>query len=275
MDNITIKQWQKIKSSIIDTNNCLNGTFNSLNHEFSSGFRLIDNFPSCFSFYQANHRDNKYREAYLCKLDEIFQITLMDSNSIVVISDTNIKNNVAISILHIHSSYNSIKKIIHHAINITSTETKLFAIKYKINQTVQIPEASHIVVITDTIHLVRCIFDSTTHCYQIQLIVIALDLKIFFNKHTQNLINFWNCPSNVKWSHYMSVNKDIKKFNLTPILPCKELWDFSKKEEYDNIIRNWQMTFQTSDFKVNHFLKLLDNDDHTIAPTYTKEGSLD
>ena len=156
----------------------------------------------------------------------------MDSNSIVVISDTSIKNNVAISILHIHLSYNSIKKTIHHAVNITSTETELFAIRYRINQTVQIPEASHIVVITDTIHSVRCIFDSTTHSYQIQLIAIALDLRIFFNKHTQNLINFWDCPSNANWSYYVSVDKDTKKFNLTPILLCKELWDFSKKEEY-------------------------------------------
>ena len=73
----------------------------------------------------------------------------------------------------------------------------------------------------------------------------------------------------------MSVDKDTKKFNLTPILSCKELWDFSKKEECNNIIRNWQMTFQTSDFEGNHFLKLLDNDDHTIAPTYTKGGFLD
>ena len=36
----------------------------------------------------------------------------------------------------------------------------------------------------------------------------------------------------------MSVDKDTKKFNLTPILLCKELWDFSKKEKYNNIIRN-------------------------------------
>ena len=85
---------------------------------------------------------------------------------------------------YISKGYNSIKKTIHYAVNITSTETELFAIRYRINQTVQIPEASHIVVITDTIHSVRCIFDSTTHCYQIQLIAIALHLRIFFNKHT-------------------------------------------------------------------------------------------
>ena len=121
----------------------------------------------------------------------------------------------------------------------------------------------------------RRIFDSITHPCQIQLIAIALDLRAFFNKHTQNSIDFWDCPSNAKWSHHMSVDKDTKKFNLTPILSCKELWDFSKKEECNNIIRNWQMTFQTSDFEGNHFLKLLDNDDHTIAPTYTKGGFLD
>ena len=51
----------------------------------------------------------------------------------------------------------------------------------------------------------------------------------------------------------------MKKFNLTLIFSCKELWDFNKKEEYDNIIKNWQMTFQASDFKNNHFLNLLDN----------------
>jgi len=89
----------------------------------------------------------------------------MDSNSVVVISDASIKNNITILILHIHSNSNGIKKTIHHAVNITSTETELFAIRCRINQAVQIPEASHIVVITDTIHLVRCIFDSITHSY--------------------------------------------------------------------------------------------------------------
>ena len=39
----------------MDANNCLNGIFslliNSLNSEFISGFRLIDNFSSCFFFF--------------------------------------------------------------------------------------------------------------------------------------------------------------------------------------------------------------------------------
>ena len=46
-----IKQWLKIKSSIVDTNNHLNkvfSTFDSLNRELSSGFYLINTFPDCF-----------------------------------------------------------------------------------------------------------------------------------------------------------------------------------------------------------------------------------
>ena len=64
-----------------------------------------------------------------------------------------------------------------------------------------------------------------------------------------------------------------QKFNLTPILLYKVLQDFSKKEECNNIIRNWKMIFQISNLKGNYFLKLLDNDYYIIIPTYTKEDS--
>jgi len=89
----------------------------------------------------------------------------MDSNSVVVISNESIKNNVTISISHIHSNFNGIKKTIYHTINITLTQSELFAIRCGINQTVQISEAFHIIVITNAIHLVRHIFNSTTYHY--------------------------------------------------------------------------------------------------------------
>jgi len=68
------------------------------------------------------------------------------------------------------------------------------------------------------------------------------------------------------------VNKKTKKFNLTPIFSCKALWDFDKKEEYNDIIRNWQMTFQASNLKGNYFLELQDDKYHMIGPSYTKGG---
>ena len=70
----------------------------------------------------------------------------------------------------------------------------------------------------------------------------------------------------------MAIDKETKQFNLTPTLPYKLLWDFSKKEECNHIIHNWQMMFQVSDLKGNHFLKLLDNKYLSVNPTYMKDG---
>jgi len=48
-------------------------------------------------------------------------------------------------------------------------------------------------------------------------------------------------------------------------------WDFNKKEESGNIIKNWQMTFQASDFKGKYF-DLLDNKLYLIIPLHIKGG---
>jgi len=48
------------------------------------------------------------------------------------------------------------------------------------------------------------------------------------------------------------------------------LWDFDKREECNNIIKNWQMIFQVSELKNNYFLDLLDNELYIIELLYTK-----
>ena len=63
-------------------------------------------------------------------------ITIEASNNFhfsIIIADTSIWNNVAIliSLIHLHNSL--VIKTIYQAINITSTEAKLFAIRYGIN----------------------------------------------------------------------------------------------------------------------------------------------
>ena len=72
--------------------------------------------------------------------------------------------------------------------------------------------------------------------------------------------------------HNILVDKNIKKFNLTPLFPSKVLWDFNKKEESNNIIKNWYMIFQAFDLKDNHFLDFLDNNFHNIKLLYIKEN---
>jgi len=133
---MTSKQQLKIKSSVVDTNNCLNGIFpicNLLNSEFSSGSRLADTFSSWYSFHQANCKDKKSKATYFCNLDDsiVFNVS-SNLSSVIVISDTSIKNDVTTFIVHVHSYLNSIKKTLYQNISITSIEAELFAIRYGI-----------------------------------------------------------------------------------------------------------------------------------------------
>jgi len=94
-------------------------------------------------------------------------IEALDISSItLVISDANIKNNVATSISHIYIHNKPITKTLHHAVNITSTEAELFAIRCSINQATYHNEISKIIVITNFIYAARKIFDSSLHPFQ-------------------------------------------------------------------------------------------------------------
>ena len=81
-------------------------------------------------------------------------------------------------------------KTIYSVVNITTTKTKLFTIRYGINQAIHVDNISYIIVITDAIHLARKIFDSFFHSYQIQSIIIVKDLRDFFQRNSNNLIVF-------------------------------------------------------------------------------------
>ena len=120
--------------------------------------------------------------------------------------------------------------------------------------------------------MVQKIFDSSIHSYQPQLITIYKELRSLFNKHSNNSIKFWNCSSKDKWLLHASVDYNTRKFNLTSIYLCKTSWDFSKKEECDSYIKNWQKLFLTSNLKEKYFLDLLDNKHNTIVPSYIKGG---
>jgi len=112
--------------------------------------------------------------------------------------DKDIKNNIATLISHVCLDHNILAKTIHHAINFTSTEVKLLAIRCRINQVIQVTDVTCIIIITDAIHSVRQIFDSLSHSYQLQSITITQDLKAFFNKNSYNSTDFWDCPDSTK-----------------------------------------------------------------------------
>jgi len=160
--------------------------FPSFLSEFSLGKRLIDTFSDHFSF----HMQKQDIKDHLHNLDNIAISTSTDPHSIMVILDTSIRNNIATSISHIHLYNRLIIKIIHHVVNITSTETELFAIRYGINQANNISNIKYIVVITDFLYMAKNIFNLLMHLYQIYSAIISWKLRNFFKKDSNNYIDF-------------------------------------------------------------------------------------
>ena len=135
--------------------------------QFILGNRLINIFPSYFSFYPSNRKSAKTRKTYLCKLNKIIFNALTNSKTAIVISDVSIKNQVATFIAHVHIHNSSVIKIIYYTINITSTKAELFAIRCGLNQATQLTNIKHIIVITNSIHIAKKIFNLFVYPYQI------------------------------------------------------------------------------------------------------------
>jgi len=106
LEKLSFKQRLKVKSSIVNTNSHFNeilSLFNLLYKELTSGFWLVDIFFNCFSFNVIEYKVNDYKAVYLQKLNDIFEDSLYNSKSVIVISNVSIKNNITISITHVHS----------------------------------------------------------------------------------------------------------------------------------------------------------------------------
>jgi len=235
IDYFTAKQRIQLKFPLIDVDNKHNEFFpffSFFNKEFESGNRLIDLFSDHFSFYFCSSNSKKYIE----KLDKITFKALSNPLSTIVVLDASIKNHVATSISHIHSYNKPVVKILYRAINITTTEAKLFAIHCGINQAVTNQDVNHIVVITNSLHATKKIFNSSVHPYQIYSAAISQELREFFSRDSYNCIEFWDCPSKQKWPLHYSVNKDTKSMVSTPLFPCKLSWNFCRKTECNTIL---------------------------------------
>ena len=218
------KQHSNIKGPIIDIDNRFNevlSLFSPFNCEFSLGNRLIDFFPKYFLFHSLNRNCESSVKSYLHKLEDITLQALSDPLTVVVVSDASIKNYVTTSIAHIHVHSSPVIKTIYHAVNIMSTKAELFAIRCGINQATYLLNIKRIVIISDSIHVAKRIFDSLVHLYQIYLAAISCELREFFIRSSNNSIEFWDYPSYYNWGLHLIIDKETKKFNLIPILPCK------------------------------------------------------
>ena len=220
--SLTNCQKTSAKGHIIDSNNKLYGVFPSfspLNPEFSPGSRVIDIFPDKFSFNLATKGKNASSRSQ--QLDNMTIQASTSPHTAIVVSDMSIKNDIATSISHIHIRNQPLVKMVHHAAFITSTEAELFAIRCRINQAYNKESIFKIIVITDSIYAAKKIFDNKSHPYQIHISAIFTELKQFFARGQDNHIEFWKCPSRLKWNLHKCIDKDLKAFKPISILPNK------------------------------------------------------
>jgi len=175
----------------MDSNN--NPSFSSLNLEFNPGSRIIDIFPDQISFNLANKAKNESSRSQ--QLDNITIQSSMSPHTAIVVSNASVKNDIATSVSHIHIHDQPLVKTVHHTAFVTSIEAELFTIRCGINQACNKANISKVIVITDSIHVAKKIFNMKSHPYQIHMSVILNELRQFFTKCQENHIEFWECSS--------------------------------------------------------------------------------
>ena len=237
--SLTNHQRNLTKGHLIDSYNKAHGIFPSfspLNPEFSPGLCITDKFSNRFSFNLVNKKEKEKYKIHAQELDDMVLHNSSLSQTALVITDASIKNDIATSILHIHIVNCPLTKTVHHASFVTSTKAELFTIRCGINQACSNDTISKIIVITNSIHTAKKIFDSRSHPFQLHSAAILSELWNFFNSNYDNSIEFWECPSCLKWRLHHNVDKDSKSFHPIPSYLSKNSWDYCKKIDSDDII---------------------------------------
>jgi len=170
-------------------------SFDLFNKKISPSHHLIDIFPNHFSFHILPKQGSNNLKAHIHSLNDIAIKSSLDLTITLIVSNTSIKNQVIISISHIHIHNRPVIEMLYYTVNITSIEAKLFAIRYNINQATNLMGINKIVIITDSIHSARKIINSSSHSYQVHVTSISYELGNFFDSSCNNMIEFWECPS--------------------------------------------------------------------------------
>ena len=193
---------------MVDIDNRFNEVFlafDPINPKFHPGNRTVDLFPNCFSFHLFSRSSDYSFKSHIQQLNTLAIESSSSLSDTLVITDTSVKNNVASSIVHIHVFNKPVVKTLHHTINVTFSEAEFFAIRCGINHAILSQETSKIIVVTDSIHIAKKIFNPFSHMLQKQAASILSELREFFNRYPTNTIEFWECPSKSNWHLHKAV----------------------------------------------------------------------
>ena len=151
-------------------------SFSPLNSEFSPGLHITDKFSNHFSFNLVNKKEKEKFKIHAQELDDMVLRNSSLLQTALIITDASIKNNIATSVSHVHIANCPLIKTVHHASYVTSTEAELFAIRCGINQACSNNIVSKIIVVTDSIHAIKKIFNSESHPFQLYSAAILSEL---------------------------------------------------------------------------------------------------
>jgi len=277
ISKLTDKQQFNLKSPIKDVNECLNGVrecFNPLFLLFSLGSRVVDYFPSRFSFHSPSSSSDEDLYLHLQNLNQAFRSSQTAPHNIAIVADGGIKKSqVATAVAHIWSENSIVQCLQANSINVTLIEAELMAIRLGLIPTMEEENVHNIIVITDSIAAAKKVFEFKTDPLQNMFIPVTSAIDSFFRKDGRNKIQFWFCPSKAKWPKHKLVDDQVKADKCAPIFPSKESYLFNKKKECDNILSEWQDSFMSNPKRGQLFLDFEDENKKVIKPTYAKGGS--
>ena len=75
--------------------------FDKLYKKLSPRFHLVDTFSNYFSFHIVNCKDIDAKTAYCSKLNKIYEESFLNPNTVLIISNTSIKNKVVTLISYV------------------------------------------------------------------------------------------------------------------------------------------------------------------------------
>jgi len=134
-------------------------------------------------------------------------------------------------------------------------------------------DTHEIIIITDSITVASKILESQINSLQKIIILLTSRIKSFLSRDNKNAIHFWQCPKKTEWPRHKLVDDQVKATSDIPILPSKNSYLFSKKKEYNDMLKEWQTSFSTSKKRGQLFLDFEDKKQHIIKPTYAKGSS--
>ena len=165
INNLTSKQRLYLNSPFIDMDNRHNELllfFSFFDEELNLENWPIDSFSDCFSF----HLCLSNTKSYIKNLNNIIFKASSNSFSSIIVSNASIKNYVVMLISYIYLHNKPIIKIIYKVVNVITTKAELFTIRCGINQVIGITNVNYIVIITDSLHTAKRIFNFLPYLYQ-------------------------------------------------------------------------------------------------------------